>query len=136
MYIRDFRVSNYKSFVDSGVVDLGLGFNIICGQNNSGKTALLESLDFNTSANPHRSLVTVPTERTQPSQNSQLAISIAFTRTQFLELLREVGPNTYYVSWPNGWDWSDSQIPRVRDLFLNQEEFLFKLQRNYGPSES
>ena len=39
MRIKSFRVRNYKSFEDSGVHGLFTGFNVIVGQNNSGKTA-------------------------------------------------------------------------------------------------
>lgn len=44
MHIQKLRILNYKSFRDSGFIEFGPGFNVIVGQNNSGKTALLEAL--------------------------------------------------------------------------------------------
>jgi AAA15 family ATPase/GTPase len=44
MYLSKFRVKNYKSFRDSGEIEFKPGINVIVGQNNSGKTALLEAI--------------------------------------------------------------------------------------------
>lgn len=44
MRISSFRISNYKSFIDSGEINLSPGFNVIIGQNNVGKTALFHLL--------------------------------------------------------------------------------------------
>jgi AAA15 family ATPase/GTPase len=47
MYLSKFQLFNYKSFLDSGLLDFTPVINIIVGQNNSGKTALLEALALN-----------------------------------------------------------------------------------------
>jgi len=58
MWVSGIQVRNYKSFSDSGLVSLGPKFNVILGQNNSGKSALLESLKtFRNENNPHRDLM-------------------------------------------------------------------------------
>jgi AAA15 family ATPase/GTPase len=44
MCIKNFQVLNFKSYRDSGILKFGRGFNIITGQNNAGKTALLQAL--------------------------------------------------------------------------------------------
>lgn len=55
MYLRSLRIQNYKSFEDSGELSFGRGFNVVVGQNNVGKTALLEALNFaRTQSVPHR----------------------------------------------------------------------------------
>lgn len=59
MYISKFQVVNYKSYLDSGTIELKQGFNVITGQNNSGKTVLLEALQQG-NAVPHRTIETVP----------------------------------------------------------------------------
>lgn len=59
MKIENLRITNYKGFRDSGEINFGRGFNVIVGQNNSGKTALLETLRFNaTPPRPYRGLST------------------------------------------------------------------------------
>ena len=51
------RIFNYKGFDDSGLITFGQHFNIITGQNNSGKTALFECLDKSRFTDkPHRSV--------------------------------------------------------------------------------
>jgi predicted ATP-dependent endonuclease of OLD family len=55
MYLSKFRVQNYKSFSNSGEIEFKPGINIIVGQNNSGKTALLEALVIgNVESKPHK----------------------------------------------------------------------------------
>ncbi|MES2655197.1 MAG: AAA family ATPase [Bacteroidota bacterium] len=62
MYISKFRVKNYKSFLDSGEMTFTPGINIITGQNNAGKTALMQTLSLSFKDVPHRSSNTIPDE--------------------------------------------------------------------------
>lgn len=72
MQLKKFRVWNYKSFLDSGQLELGAGFNVLVGQNDSGKTALLEALTPNSLAHkPHRSYATAPYETSPIPANSR-----------------------------------------------------------------
>ena len=59
MWIKKFRLKNYKPFLDTGEIELGRGINVIVGKNNTGKTALLEALSSNLSNAPHLSRKTV-----------------------------------------------------------------------------
>ena len=61
MHISKFQLFNYKSFQDSGLLEFTQGINIIVGQNNAGKTALLEALTLNFGDVPHRSIKTLKT---------------------------------------------------------------------------
>jgi len=61
VYISSFRVVNFKSFSDSQEISLSPGFNVIVGQNNVGKTALLQAMTLRQNSQPHRSLATMPT---------------------------------------------------------------------------
>ncbi|MGD1703434.1 ATP-dependent nuclease [Dapis sp. BLCC M229] len=56
MYISKFQILNYKSFRDSDWLEFQPGINIIVGRNNSGKTALLESLALQFKDNPYRNI--------------------------------------------------------------------------------
>jgi predicted ATPase len=60
MSISKFSINNYKSFLKSGEIILKPGINIITGQNNAGKTALLQALGLSFQNNPHKSLITSP----------------------------------------------------------------------------
>ena len=44
MLLTKFRVKGYQSFSDSGELNFGEGINLIVGQNNSGKSALLRAI--------------------------------------------------------------------------------------------
>ena len=55
MNIHSVRVNNYKSFEIGEEIVLGSGFNVIIGQNNVGKSALLDAVSPRTIvSNPHR----------------------------------------------------------------------------------
>ena len=60
MRISNFKIINYKSFYSTEVLTLTSGFNIVVGQNNVGKTALVQALSLDFKNNPHRSLKTLP----------------------------------------------------------------------------
>jgi predicted ATP-dependent endonuclease of OLD family len=55
LWIKKFRIENYKSFNDSGMHELGRGVNVVVGQNHSGKTTLLDALSHRITGLPHRS---------------------------------------------------------------------------------
>jgi len=61
MRIVSAQIENYKSFLDSGDIQFSPGFNVIVGQNNAGKTALVEALSLDFDNKHHRSSITVPT---------------------------------------------------------------------------
>ncbi|HXP52087.1 MAG TPA: ATP-binding protein [Bacteroidia bacterium] len=64
MHISKFRIQNYKSFLDSGEISFKPGINIITGQNNGGKTALMKALSLKFKSNPHKSTATLPNRDT------------------------------------------------------------------------
>ena len=86
MYFTEFQVHNYKSFMDSGVITLKPGFNIITGQNNAGKTALLEALGLGFSSRPHRSAAAAPANK--PAQaHSWARLRFRVTRAELEDFL-------------------------------------------------
>lgn len=60
MFIKKLQIKNYKSFWDSEDIVLERGFNLIVGQNDAGKSAILEALNPGKQSKPHRSLFTAP----------------------------------------------------------------------------
>jgi predicted ATP-dependent endonuclease of OLD family len=46
MHIRKCHVRSYKSSADTGEIEFDIGFNVLVGQNNAGKTASLEALSL------------------------------------------------------------------------------------------
>jgi predicted ATPase len=89
MYIASFRIENYKSFRTTDAVNLTPGFNVVVGQNNVGKTALVEALSLMAAHVPHRSLAALPTTLTPVRQDSLVEVAFRLTDAELLELLRD-----------------------------------------------
>jgi AAA domain/AAA domain, putative AbiEii toxin, Type IV TA system len=91
MHIQRLRVLNYKSFRDSGFIEFGPGFNVIVGQNNSGKTALLEALGLDMGENkPHRRR-DVPADH-PVNQQSRFEFDVSFKGSELVDALIRMNP--------------------------------------------
>lgn len=80
MYISKFNINNYKSYFKSGDLNLNQGINIITGQNNAGKTALLQSLSLKFPYQPHKSTKTLPTAISSITDRSIANIEFTISR--------------------------------------------------------
>jgi len=100
MKIRSIRIQNYKSFDDSGDIQLNDGMNVIVGQNSSGKTAFLDA--FRLWANetvPHRSLKR--DEDTPLSAHSVFTIELTLSGRDIKQALLRKGTAQIYVPEAN-----------------------------------
>lgn len=102
MHIANFRIENYKSFRATDEVQLSPGFNVIVGQNNVGKTALVEALSLRFAGHPHRSLKTAPTRLTPLPSASSVAAQLHLSRDELFQLLRRLGNFYVPTMQPNG----------------------------------
>jgi AAA15 family ATPase/GTPase len=87
MYISKFQLFHYKSFLDSGTLEFKPGINLITGQNNSGKTALLQGLKLELINVPHRSTKTLPTPSTNNTQISSANVSLLLEKDELKTIL-------------------------------------------------
>ena len=56
MYLKQLKITNYKSFFETTEFNFGPGFNVLLGANSSGKTSVLEAISFHDLPPiPHRS---------------------------------------------------------------------------------
>src|SRR5919199_5827157 len=90
MYLSKFQLFNYKSFFDSGLLEFSPGINIIVGQNNSGKTALLEALTLNFDNAPHRSIKTLETPDSKIDSESRAEIVLHLDKGELRTLLHKI----------------------------------------------
>ncbi len=88
VHIASIQITNYKSYRESSELKLTTGINIITGQNNAGKTALLEALSLNISDKPHRSVATVPRVGMLPTGDSVLRASFRVGQQELTRLIR------------------------------------------------
>jgi hypothetical protein len=87
MHITEFSIKNYKSFLETQAVSLGRRLSIVIGQNDSGKSALIEAVSTRFSTMPHRSLATVPAPRARTQISSVIEIEVEFAEGEARELL-------------------------------------------------
>src|SRR3989441_1436125 len=142
MYISRFQVGNYKSFREPVALEFTQGFNIISGQNNAGKTALLEALGLNFIGNPHRTVRTVPARDTIPDQNSWAEVSFTMSPKELKEHMLALPPNTYHLAKPDlgsefarktGYtDDSPQSVMRLVEGFFSEKQLTFKLRLTAG----
>jgi len=96
MRFTKFSVTNFRSFRDCPTFDLTPGLNVLVGQNNAGKTALLDALTLKFGPEPHRSIRTVPTAGVPISGESRADFSFEIEPAELLRLLGE-SVRTFFV---------------------------------------
>jgi len=78
MWIKNLRIENFMSIQDSGEQELSPGINIVVGQNNSGKTALLRAISLQRLMNiPHRSSLFRPDHIYNPHSTIDLTFVVS-----------------------------------------------------------
>ena len=87
MQITDIHVKNYKSLLDCEINGLSAGFNVIVGKNNSGKTALVETLSLTSGLARHKSLKTIPSVGDLPKGESQVDIMVELSTGDVIDFL-------------------------------------------------
>lgn len=100
MRVASFQIENYKSFRVTDEIPLSRGFNVVVGQNNVGKTALIEALSLRVGPNPHRSLQSVPVRNAPVSGASVVRMSLELSRDDLLAYMRRMG--TFFVALDQG----------------------------------
>jgi hypothetical protein len=140
MYISRFKVTNFKSYRESAPLEFSSGLNLIVGQNNAGKSALLEALSLNPPSNPHRSPLTMMFEGAPPLQRSAIDVSFSITRTELLEMMASLPGTTFILPYPqDGSEFAESihfvddspaSHARLAEAFLSPEKYTVQLTRD------
>jgi hypothetical protein len=127
MYIQKLRIKNYKGFDDSREMEFGPGFNVIVGQNNSGKSALLECFrPHGTENKPHKT-VKIPKGHL-PKPHSAIEFDLVLKKEEFVDTLQrsQKSPST-----PTPGKDGQSQCQKI----FRSEYVTFRMQCNSGHSE-
>ncbi|NES22407.1 MAG: ATP-binding protein [Symploca sp. SIO3E6] len=119
MYLSQFRLFHYKSFFDSELLEFKPGINIIVGQNNSGKTALLEALTLSFTNEPHRSLQTLPTTSSRIRDESRAEIVLTTTTSELLILLEQI-EQSLHLPLSNNPDFKAEHVLSTFNEWLHQ----------------
>lgn len=94
------RIHNYKSVWDSGWLEFDSSFSAIVGQNNVGKSAVLEALSFAYGNKPHRSMRTAPTRHTPVGGEGKVEFTMRITPDVMHDLMVAVQQRFYM--WGSG----------------------------------
>lgn len=122
MYISKIHIANYKSFSNSDQLEFDPDFNIIVGQNNSGKTALLEALSLNFSNIEHRSTKTLPLPSSKPKTGSKIKVTLNFRKDEFNSFFDQLEPNTIGIQLQKNTNFKNEDIYELFQQWMNKLE--------------
>jgi predicted ATPase len=129
VYIRRIHLRSYGPFEDSGAFEFERGINLIVGQNNAGKTAVLRSLRPDWPNWPHRNLQRYRQVDLYPSKQE---IELVASGDEVRRAILEAG-STYH--WPVRQDQAQISTAEFRDEYLNpNREYAFAFGRQPGGS--
>ncbi|MFS2107745.1 ATP-dependent nuclease [Ralstonia sp. Ralssp135] len=93
MHITKISIENYKSFYTETEIFLSPGINLILGENNSGKSSILDAvLPKEAQASPHLSEITKPHPTDTPPSTSTIRLAVSIKKE---ELSRYLGEQAY-----------------------------------------
>lgn len=126
MYIESFVIQNYKSFSYIPQTRLSAGFNIVVGQNNSGKTAFLEAMSLRFSDKPHLNPNPKPTLPYLPNTKPLVSVIFKLSHTEILDLL-SLKSDFFLPVYPQ-----TTPLNEQVNNFLNGSVQEFDLQADYS----
>ncbi len=142
MFISSFRLRDYKSYLDSDELRLSPGINLVVGQNDAGKSALLEALGLQFHNNPHRDSSRKLNANQQRDKESTAEVCFTIEKDELHDILRSI-PGQFYVPLPephelielyaperpDGIDEIESARIHIRKL-LDRPRFTFRAHCN------
>jgi AAA15 family ATPase/GTPase len=96
MEISLIQLINYKSDRDSGELQFSTGFTVLVGQNNVGKSTLLEALGLKFLSKPHKSLSVLPRFTSPVNPTSSAKVTLTVTREETKDILLSI--NGHFLS--------------------------------------
>lgn len=126
MYISRYQIKNYMGFLDIPALSLSSGMNLVIGENNVGKSSLLESLRLRFTSRPHLSLSTVPHAGAIVSKKSEATVEICTNGEELKNLILERYSQMWIPIPPNHEENQASNEEIANDLF-NEAELRFEV---------
>lgn len=131
MRISKFQIKNYKGYLDSGELLFTSGFNIVIGQNNAGKTTLLNALTLDFIGKPHKSIETIPTATSPSNVYTAAVVTITVGSQELRDILLTTGVDIL-IPIPNEVSNENTQAALLEEL-LSGTEISFTLGLASGP---
>lgn len=127
MRFQTVQILNYKSFRDSGEINLDAGFNVIVGKNDAGKSALLEALSLRSEPKPHLSLSTLPNRNSVINSNCIIKVTITIASKDIANILATHKEFTYYRNIEEG---ADDSWNRFSSSLTSSKKFFIQFQNS------
>lgn len=125
MHVRRIIVSNYRSFEAETQVLLQPGMNLLLGENNSGKSSVLQALSLDSiQYEPHLSLMTKPSARSIVSTKQRIGLEVEIGKS---EIWKFFGSNAL-LPVPG----SDYGVPDYEKYLSNVESLVFTIENESG----
>jgi energy-coupling factor transporter ATP-binding protein EcfA2 len=122
MRISSARIRNYRSILDSGPLSFSPGFNVIVGANNVGKSSLLLCLAGSFSADPHRSIETLPTRDEHVDPISRVDFTIVASGSELRQTVLGIGGGPHHLPWPADTPPSNEHLSTVMERLSAAKE--------------
>lgn len=126
MRIDSIRITNFKCFAATDEILLSTGFNVIVGQNNAGKTALVQALGVRFDDVPHRSLDTARTPTAWVDPMSEVVIALELERDELAEIVLNDLHNYVHVPVKNIGKDNVERVQPFIQAYLSSERHLIR----------
>src|SRR5882724_9786105 len=121
MRISKFKIKNYKSFKETDEIELTSGINLITGQNNSGKTPLLEALSTRFNSIAHRSSKSQPTPSHAVNQFSEIDIEFKADKEEIIHQFLNSEKNQFLIRSIAGMDYYSMELSELLNKYFPGE---------------
>lgn len=123
MRLKSFRIKNYKSWSDSQEIVLGNGLNVIVGQNNSGKTAMLEAMSLNFEGRPHLTIISKPEKDSFVDSYSVASMTFEFEEQELFKATLGINQQ-FFIPFESSGALHGGALPNVILEKLNARQTL------------
>jgi predicted ATPase len=126
MYIKSFHLKNFKSFGDSGKHKLDQHINVVVGQNNTGKTALLQAISYQLTPVPHKN--SRLRREDMPDPRSTYDFEFVLSGQEFRDTLLSFESNLHIPIPPQWAAIPEADKASILERIFEQGEIIFSAQ--------
>jgi energy-coupling factor transporter ATP-binding protein EcfA2 len=136
MHIKELTISNYKSFLDPVTFEFEKGFNVLLGANSSGKTTVLEAIEYHALQNiPHRSLLNIIEVDSVPTGASEVKVSLEINFEEVKKLFNTPQDFWVPVGTEDGNGFHSENALTLKEKFEKEKLFIgLAMNHQAGPS--
>lgn len=146
MYFSEIVIENYKCFRLPTKLRLEKGINIIVGQNNVGKTSILEALELRFDRNLHQSYETYERNKRLKKNRSKVTVVFNLSREELIDILisaqgsnhrnhkfpLSTNPDLDRIRQDNLWKKSREVLAKDEvEKYFSNDRFTFRLFNDY-----